>query len=282
MRFWLSLFLILALSACGPQPSEPNEDQKDGSYSQDFSTPTALLVHERNGEPFSMASAFLIEREPGFFSTAKHFVEDLSGTEFKIFVNGKVYLGNVAATPAISDLGLVVIGGNFKADDLLSPYKLSNGQKLKVGDTVRVRGFHPHPPHLQMDKILVGIIRGYYGMPWSKNEFVFDDLEAKVSNLALEIKNKDIGGTPEGFGFISNTYIEITTNEDHQFSFGGLSGGPVVDKNNEVVGIVANAQDGGYILEGHEVVYYPWKTIRIVPVEELHKLVAVILVEEEK
>ncbi|MDP3730989.1 MAG: hypothetical protein Q8R34_00635 [bacterium] len=275
MRFFrLSLFLVLALSACGPRPSEPNEYQQNGFYShpQALKTPVTLLVQERNGEPFYTASAFLIEKERGIFSTAKHFVEHLGTEEFKIFCNGKVYQGLVMVTASTSDLAIVGIKDKFNPADLPEPSILAESSP-GAGALVRVQGIHPHPPHLQIDKILVEIMRGYYGMSWKKNEFVFDDLEAKVSNPDKEVKNKDIEGTPEGFGLISNTYIEIITAEDHRWSFGGLSGGPVVDGNNEVVGIVAHGEEGGDVLIGLVIVYQPWKVLRIVPIEELHKLI---------
>ena len=283
MRFWLGLIPSLALLACRPAPSEPNEYQKNGFYPQpqDLKTPETLLVQERNGQPFYTASAFLIEKERGIFATAKHFVENIGGEEFKIFVNKKVYRGVTAVTPAISDAAFINIRGAFKVDELPIPYKLSDEQKLKIGDTVRVKGLHVHPPFLQMDKILIGIIRGYYGMPWAKAEFVFDDLEAKVSNLAKEVKNKDIKGTSKGFDFISNTYIEVTTAEDHQFSFGGLSGGPVVDAQGRVIGLVAAGFEGGLITDGFHVIYTPWKVIYVTPVKELQKLMALLLVDEK-
>src|SRR3989338_1832489 len=109
MRFRLGLVLFLLLCGCGPQPSEPNEYRKGGFYPQDFKTPVAALVQERNGQPEILASAFLVERQAGLFATAKHFVEDISGEEFKIFINGKVCLGAVVATPAISDLAIIAI-----------------------------------------------------------------------------------------------------------------------------------------------------------------------------
>src|SRR3989344_5150666 len=114
MRFFqLGLILFLALSACGPQPSESNKYQKDEFYPQDFETAVAALVQERNGQPATLASAFLVERQAGFFATAKHFVEDLPGDEFKIFINGKVYRGAVVITPTISDLASVPISESF-------------------------------------------------------------------------------------------------------------------------------------------------------------------------
>ncbi len=282
MRIYsFGLVFVLALSACGPPPREDNHYRRNGLYSQNFVSPVAVLVQERNGEPFYFASSFLQSKESGIFVTAKHFVENIGGSNFKVFFNGKVYDGLVVATPSISDLALTGIkGANFNPAYFPDPLSLSESQ-LKIGDRVRILGMHPHPVERQAHKVLVGIFKGYYDMFWQKREFVFDELEAKVSNLSVEVKNDDIAGTPEGAGFISNTYIEIITVEDHHFSFGGLSGGVVVNEKNEVVGVVSHAREGGYVLDGLVLDYQPWDTVRLVPVKELHELMAKLLVEKK-
>ena len=195
----------------------------------------------------------------------------------------------MVVTPAISDLALTGTGGIRGFDQSLSfdpanfpePFLLSGGGQLKVGDEVKILGLHPHPEKLQANKVLVGIMRGYYDMFWEKEEFVFDELPATVINLAKEVKNKDIQGSPSGFEFISNTYIEIRTTEDHQFSFGGLSGGPVRNKEGEVIGVVTAGIEGGHIVEGFEIVYKPWNTLYITPVEELNNLMTLLLQEDK-
>src|SRR3989344_9296033 len=274
MRFCrLGLILFFVLSACHPAPSEPSEYQKNSFYPQDFKTPVSVLVQERNGQPFYMASGFLTNKEQGIFVTAKHFVDHLGGSDFKMFFNGKVYDGLVGVTPFTSDLALTGIEvSKFNLTDFPMALSLAESQ-LKVGDKVRVLGIHPHPLALQVDKVLVGIFGGYYNKSETKREFVFDQLEARVSNLALEIKNKDIEGTLEETGFISNTYIEIITAEDHQFSFAGLSGGPVINEKSEVIGVVSHGQTGGRqsFVEPFNT-YKPWKILRLVPVNELKKI----------
>ena len=208
MRFFrLSLFFILVLSACGPKPSESNIYRRNGLYPHNFVSPVAVLVQERNGQPVYLASAFLKDKKVGLLVTAKHFVDDIGQKGFKIFLNGRVYSGLTVAVQAISDSAIIGIQGtNFNSVYLPEPLYFSENQ-LKIGDFVRILGIHPHPVELQANKVLVGIFRGYYNMPWQRSEFVFDDLEAKVNALDVEVKNKDIVGTPEGAGFVSNTYI---------------------------------------------------------------------------
>lgn len=277
--FCLGLVLMLALSSCFPPSTEPNVYRKFGFYPQDFKTPVAALVKERNGQPFYLASAFLVDRESGSFATAKHFIDQIGESGFMIFFNGHVYNGQVAVVPVVSDLALVGIGGVrdftgssvFNPADFPEPFFLSES-RLKVGETVKMMGAHPHPSQWQTGKHLLGIFKDYYNLSLERNEFVFDELAGKISSLAVEVKNKDISGTVKEAGFISNTYIEVITDEDHLFSFGGLSGGPAVGQDGKVVGILSHGQEGGYFQEGPILVYRPWNTLRIVPVKELRKM----------
>ncbi len=262
-------FLLLFTINCGPDSQDTNQYKKEGRYPQDFKTQAALLVRERNDVINIMASAGLLDREKGLFFSAKHFVGGENDGTMRVFFNGRVYDGILLTLPAITDIAIIKLDGNFNLAGFPEAYIL--GGETKKGDEVFVIGIHPHPPELQEGKNKIPIFYFYYDMPWSKDDFVLDRLETRVTNTSRQISGKSIEGS--NLEDITNTYVELKTGQDHKFSFGGLSGGPVVNTRNEVVGVTANETQGGLVLEKEKgIIYHPWDTLDIVPVAELKKL----------
>ena len=247
--------------------------QRADNYQQSFKSGVALFTRERNGVPKVFASAFLIDRERGLFAYAKHFVGMEGDGNCKIFFNGKVYEGFLLKLPPVSDVAIIKISGIFNPNDLSESYRFAQG--VDVNDRVFVRGIHPHGPAFLEKKIIVPILKGYYQMTWSQNEFVYDDLEAKVISLNKRIKNKELGITAESVSEISNSYIQLRTVEDHKFSFSGLSGGPTVNDRGEVVGINANETAAHFEINNRrEIKYHPWDNMNLVPIAEVEKLMS--------
>lgn len=265
------LVIVGSFSACSDKPTAPNYG-RGNTYRQEIKTPVALFTRELNGVPTVFVSAFLIDKQRGLLVSAKHFVGTDAEGECKIFFNGRVYSGVLVRVPPTTDIAVVKIIDGFNPADFPEPYPMA--REIKKDDKVFVRGMHPHPEHLWQGKQIVPILKGYYSMSWSRNEFVFDDLVGRVINLTKEIKNKDIGIKIESIAEISNTYIELKTDEDHKFSFGGLSGGPSVNERGELIGINSNEAQAHWEidLERRKATYHPWDNMNIAPVAELGKL----------
>lgn len=277
MRILIAPFLlavaIITASGCGP-PRVSSDCQNPDRYPQNFTAKEALIIRERNCAPHVLASAFLIDRERGLFASAKHFVGSESDGQAKIFFNGRVYDGFLVRLPPVTDIAIIKISGNFNSADFPEPYKIA--QNIKVDDGVFVRGIHPHPTVLQEIKKIIPIFRNYYGRLGRNNEFVYDNLAGKIKDLATRIQNKNIGGSSELLSDVSNTYIKLETEEDHKFSFGGLSGGPTVNDKNELVGVNSSELGGGLELTERGIEYHPWKTFHLVPASELEKLMSLL------
>lgn len=282
MRFYFYAFvLFLILLSCGPRPTETNVYRKNSFYPQDFKTTVAALVIEKNNRPFLQTSAFLLDKTTGLFVTAGHFLENLRGNDWKIFFNGKVYLGKVMATTSASDLAIIGIKGDFSPIGFPDSSDLSS-DSLKLGQPVVIQGVRSHPLNFPLaNKNLLGVVREYYGLSGEKRELVFDEIAAVVTNLAKEIPNKAIDGASKNLITVSSVYLEITAVQDHSFSFGGLSGGPVLDEQGKVVGIVTAGNYGGYFFDfsGFKFEYRPWKVIFATPVEELHEMMTMLLLD---
>lgn len=272
-------FLLFTISiiffGCGP-PEIPNTCQNGSHYwhPQNFVIKEALFIRERNCRPHIMASAFLIDKERGLFASAKHFVGSESDGNTKVFFNGRVYDGFLVRLPPVTDVAIIKISGRFNPSNFPEAYKMSSN--LKAGDKVFVRGIHQHPASLIGDKKIIPISLIYYGELGTGREFVYDDLEAKVIDLAFKIKNKEIGGSSELLSEVTNTYIKLETKEDHRFSFGGLSGGPTANERGELIGINSSEKGGGLELTREGIGYVPWKTFHLVPASELEKLMSLL------
>ncbi|MBI2063517.1 MAG: trypsin-like peptidase domain-containing protein [Candidatus Yanofskybacteria bacterium] len=272
VRFLLAVS-ILSVSGCGP-PKVSSVCQNPAYYQQNIVIREALFIRERNCSLHILASAFLIDRERGLFASAKHFIGSESDGKAKVFFNGRVYDGFLVWLPPVTDVAIIKIAGNYDPASFPEPYKVA--QNIKVGDKVFVRGIHPHPAALQGNKIILPILRGYYGVLGKNEEFVHDDLEGKITDIAAKIQNKNIVGSSELLSEVTNTYIKLETKEDHLFSFGGLSGGPTVNEESELVGINSSEQGGYLELTERGIEYHPWKTFHLVPASELEKLMPMI------
>ena len=269
VSFLLTAVIFIVISGCGP-PKISSDCQSPNRYPQNFTAQEALFIRERNCSPHILASAFLIDRERGLFASAKHFVGTESDGEAKMFFNGRIYDIFLVRLLAVTDAAILKIQGNFNPASFPEPYKIA--QNIRAGDEVFVRGFHPHPKEFQKNKILIPITRDYYGELGKNREFVYDNLEGKIVDLAAKIQNKDIGGSSELLSEVTNSYIKLETREDHRFSFGGLSGGPTVNEKGELIGINSSERSGGLELTMRGIEYRPWKTFHLVPASELEKL----------
>ncbi len=285
MRNALKGLLILVLAgsflACSNKPTAPNYG-RGYTYRQEIKTPVALFIRERNGVPTVLASAFLIDKQRGLLASAKHFVGTDADGECKIFFNGRVYNGTLVRVPPTTDIAVIKIIDRFNQANFTEPYPMAG--EIEKDDKVFVKGIHPHHPKLRSDKVIIPIFQEYYQMIWRNpnrvylisegDEFVYDDLPAKVMNLTKELKNKNMGIKIESIAEISNTYIELKTDEDHKFSFGGLSGGPTINERGELIGINSNEIQAHWEIdpERRKATYHPWNNMNIVPVAELQKL----------
>lgn len=261
----------MGIIGCMYYPDHRTESQRRGRYAQSLKTPVALLVRERNGAPMIMASAFLIDKQRGLFASAEHFVGKQSDGDCKIFFNGLVYQGFLVQVPAITDLVVVKIDGRFNASSFPEPFRLA--KQVREGERVFVRGIHPHPQSLRQGKTVIPIFQQYYGVI-QEDEFVFDDLGATVVDTRYQIKNGEIRGSSEALEAVTNIFIKLRTEEDHFFSFAGLSGGPVVNEHGELVGVTAVEEGAHLEVTSEGVKYVPWVTISLVPVEELIQLIS--------
>jgi len=255
------VFLVAGFSAvaCSPPPVE-NIYRKNGTFPGGLNVPVAFLVSEWGGKARVMASGWMIEGADGFLFSAKHFTDtfmndviELGSKECKAFLAGRVYDCIVVRVPPLRD---AVILKMVDLPDLLKlpkPYKI-NGNKLKVGDTVFIQGFHPHPLEITksnmaegIEDLVIPIFKNFYQIRIAddskRNEVVFDNLKAVVVDLAdrIKINNKEPDLMAD-LKYEANTYLRLITAKNHKFSFGGLSGGVVVKINKngetEVVGII--------------------------------------------
>lgn len=267
------LTFCLFILACGPPVSVGNLYQREARYPQSIKVREALLIRERNGEPMIIASAFLISRARGLFASAKHFIGSESDGQCKIFFNGRVYDGALLRLPPVTDIAIIRIEGGYDMTSFPEPYPIAN--EVKVNDEVFIRGFHPHDKELQTGKTIIPILRLYYGLLGKREEFVYDDLEGRIVNVANTVQNKKIGGSSEILSEVSNTYFKLNTRRDHQMSFAGLSGGPTVNERGELVGI-NSFQEEARIEENARgmLEYIPWINLNLVPAGELATLMS--------
>lgn len=277
------IFLIL-LVGCGPPKDHLNHFQKTRIYPIEgsFREPVAAVVIERNGRfdvAASMCSAFLRNKEQGFFATARHCIA--LDVEYKIFFCGKVYKARRILDAGVTDVGFLGITDDFDPSDFPEPYPV--GDVPKVGDYVFARGIHMHPESLQKDKVIHRITEMYYGIKETemvngkleKREFVYDDLPAKVLSedaLIALMKGPDV--TRENLDYlIKNQPSIMETKDDHKISFGGLSGGPTVNSRGEVVGVnvVELEEEGDYVQDENGINYRPRVTLAILTSDEIKR-----------
>lgn len=275
-------FALLALSfvffACGPSSDHLTYYQKTGTYpvTGECKEPIAAVVVERNGRfdvVASMGSAFLIDlidKERGVFVTADHVI-DLD-TKYRLFLCGKVYDASRKLDRGVTDIGFLEIIGKFDPSDFPEPYPV--GDTPKVGDNVFVRGVHMHPTGLQYGKTIHRIVETYYGIQLVQKargtEFVYDNLEAKIVDMSQRLQYSKEEDEEFREYLIRNNLTPLKTKEDHIIPFKGLSGGPTINENGQVVGINVIQHDEGYFVwdeKGLGVV--PRKTLEILPSDEI-------------
>lgn len=249
-----------------------NAFQHGNIYNQDFKTEAAAVVKEFGDKRGISASAFILDKQKGWFATAAHFVGRNRKNNFKLFYNGAVYKSAPVKVSCRADVAIIKIAGNFNADNFAEPYKFASG--TFIGEKVFIRGFHSHPNTLWTNKKLTGILRNYYE-EGDDNEIVFDDLSAFVVRVDAVLNLPATPDRIEASNLSAKSCIELRTEEDHQYSFGGLSGGPIVNMKNELVGIVfsSNPNSGYFInLKKRKLIYVSSDVLYAVPAQELKDL----------
>lgn len=254
------------------QPGEKGVRSDGNSYPQDFKTETGTVIKEISGKIELKASAFIVDKQKGWFATAAHFVGFDGKNNSKLFYNGQVYQILPLKVSSRADVAIIKIAEGFNAGNFAEPYKFAFG--TFAGEKVSVRGFHVHPSNLWKDKRLTGILRQYYNAS-GHEEIVFDDLAAFVMRTDARI---NLPATPDRISasdLSAKSCIELRTEEDHRCSFGGLSGAPIVNAKNELVGIVfASDPNSGYFLDlkKHKLIYVSSEVLYAVPAQELKNL----------
>lgn len=216
---------------------------------------TWLVLEWNNQRPQVIASGFLVDKEKGFVVTAHHFTETFDALGFdtcKAFLDGKVYEAYVDQTPGLRDAALLRLS-DFDSDDLPKPYPVS-GKDVAKGDKLYIRGFHSHPKWLiamneadGFPDTIVPIFKDYYdsfgkAADLVGAEIVYDNLEALVLETRSHIKLPAGSLTFQQMAEEANDYIKTETVRDHRYRFSGLSGGVVVNENEEIVGVITAEQ----------------------------------------
>lgn len=176
----------------------------------------------------------------------------------QIFLGIKIYTCFVDQVPPVRDAVVLKIFDLLNPAELPKPYKIpTEPPKLKVGDTVFVQGFHPHPAEItkfNMDDglkdLIVPVLKNFYELREAdltrQREVVFDNLEGRRVKPDPDSIRKNILLSKEEkkvlLEYENDSYIKVHMVRDHKFSFGGLSGGVALNEKREVVGIIT-AQD---------------------------------------
>jgi hypothetical protein len=239
LLFCISLFMFGCIDI-----SENDDDNSNGVYALDPSidTITAFLAIEWSGKPYIVASGFLIDKEKGVFLTAKHFTDsvgDLGANTCKLFFNGIVYDAYVIKVPPLRDAAAIRISGAFDSSRFPEPLPISKSN-LEIGQDIMIEGYHIHSYRIRASNAddglfntLIPIMRDYYMIPMNdlrkESEVVFEILNGEITGLEekVNIKTENGGSWDQGLKDIryeSNTYIQVRTERNHKFSFGGLSG----------------------------------------------------------
>lgn len=252
-----------------------NNFQGNGVYHQTLKTETAVLAQEDLlfHPSLFFGSAFIINKQTGEFATAAHCVNLSGGGRLILFHNGKIYECVVMKKSFSADLAIIKIKNFFRREDLGEPLKMA--PIVSAGETVWIRGFHWHSGGQDLSSggsYEISDIRKHYlkFAPWlpktntgEDKEVVFENFEATVMDTAHKI---DLSAVPS---------IKLQTKKDHLNTFRGLSGAPVVNVADELVGIVfaAPLRSGWvdfFIGRGE---YIPYDTLYIIPSRELEKLI---------
>lgn len=262
MRKIIAISLLLVVSACGP-PSVENPYRKENRFPGGINVPVAFLVSEWAGKSRILASGWLIDGGNGTLFSAKHFTDvflnntiELGANECKVFLSGRIYTCIVVQVPPLRDAVVLKILGPFNRTELPKPYKIST-TKLKIGDGVFIQGFHPHSAEITksnmadgLNDLIVPILKTFYELREAdssrQREVVFDNLEGRVVKPDPEAvrKNPFLNDHEKKalLEFENGAYIKVVMARDHKFSFGGLSGGVMLNEKGEAVGVIT-AQD---------------------------------------
>jgi len=253
LRFASALSVVGVMGAAfisGCRPS--SEETCLLAYAQDFTRPVIFLVAEINGVPEKASSGFLLNRDKGIFVTAKHFtdtIEDLGKDDFELFINGMMC--NVSAVKVFPELDIALVGinGDFDPQKLPQPYPIADSLP-QIGDTIYLEGFHSHPYLLRQynkNRGVIGevvpIFKDYYGIirvdSMIEQEVVFERIPAHIFRIdTVEVFIEDSSQKKE-YDFRANItdYFYARAYYNHLISLKGLSGGAVLNKKGEVVGV---------------------------------------------
>lgn len=275
-------FSCFVFSSCSPPKPQQTMYQKEHRYNQDININVAALIKEQNDTPVKPTpncSGFLVDKTSGIFGSAKHCIGATG--RWKIFYGGKVYDGFVLSTPAVSDLVLIKVHGQLDGlSNAPNPYPIAS--TVRVGDKVFVRGIHPHPPERQEGRQIIPIWKDYYGIYWAKAKLVFDNLEAEIVNVNNPQRGNELGLGGTVSGELSSIYYKMKTAEDHKMPFSGLSGGPVVNEREELVGVLSwqrvrpeeeefRFETEEFVIEG-SIIKPIYREVNAVPAKELEEL----------
>jgi hypothetical protein len=266
IRFLFFVVVCLASTvACNPPPFEENQYKTEKRYPHppDLITDAAWVVNEYNGRLIfdrdrniirgGYGSGFLRDKEKGLFYSNKHVTDvfgTLGGDSHKIFFNGSVYNASVLYVHELADAAIFKITDPFDASDFPDPIPFAT-EKLVVGDKVYLEGFHVHPYNIReankerdIEYTMVPIMRDYYESVRIDtdhySEVVFENIEATITEIDINLKIGSEGPSNkiDRLRGEANLFIKATTEHDHLFSFGGLSGSAVKNEAGEIVGIL--------------------------------------------
>lgn len=193
-----------------------------------------IIVVEIEEEPVTSGSGFVRGDE---FITAGHMVEiiwEKPGTSLTIFLSEKAVRikqpKNRVIFHPLADMATIAL-----PETLLYP-SLEYAREVKKGEKVVIYGA------TAIEAGLRGILRGYYGYREASMELVPHSIEAKVTEINVDGCGIDLDLCGASLGALlrkreSPPLLTVTVDGNPQ-SWEGTSGGPVLNKAGELVGIV--------------------------------------------